>query len=44
MCWKPHGYARVSVISDAQANNLETQRRALPDYEQAFEDMGSGAS
>ena len=38
------GYARVSVASDADANNLETQRRVLADCEQVFEDVGSGAS
>ena len=39
-----YGYARVSVASDADANNLETQRRVLADCEQVFENMGSGAS
>ena len=38
------GYARVSVASDADANNLENQRRLLGDCEQVFEDVGSGAS
>ena len=38
------GYARVSVASDADANNLENQRRVLVDCEQVFEDVGSGAS
>ena len=38
------GYARVSVASDADANNLENQRRVLADCEQVFEDVGSGAS
>ena len=38
------GYARVSVASDADANNLENQRRVLTDCEQVFEDVGSGAS
>ena len=38
------GYARVSVASDADANNLENQRRLLDDCEQVFEDVGSGAS
>ena len=38
------GYARVSVASDADANNLEIQRRVLDDCEQVFEDVGSGAS
>ena len=37
-------YARVSVASDADANNLENQRRVLADCEQVFEDVGSGAS
>ena len=38
------GYARVLVASDADANNLETQRRALADCEQIFEDVSSGVS
>ena len=38
------GYARVSVASDADANNLETQHRVLVDWEQVFEDVGSWAS
>ena len=38
------GYARVSVASDADANNLENQRRVLADCERVFEDVGSGAS
>ena len=37
------GYARVSVASDAGANNLETQRRLLADCDQVFQDVGSGA-
>ena len=41
---KLFGYARVSVASDADANNLENQRRVLADCEQVFEDVGSGAS
>ena len=41
---KTVGYARVSVASDADANNLENQRRVLADCEQVFEDVGSGAS
>ena len=44
MSGKLYGYACVSVASDADANNLETQRRVLADCEQVFEDMGSGAS
>ena len=44
MCWKPYGYARVSVASDAYANNLSTQRRAPADCEQVFEEVGSRAS
>ena len=44
MSGKLFGYARVSVASDADANNLETQRRMLADCEQVFEDVGSGAS
>ena len=31
------------VASDADANNLENQRRVLADCEQVFEDVGSGA-
>ena len=31
------GYARVSVASDADANNLSTQCRVLADCEQVFE-------
>ena len=38
------GYARVSVASDADANNLENQRRLLADCGRVFEDVGSGAS
>ena len=39
------GYVRVSVASDADANNLETQRRVLADCKRVFEeDVGSGAS
>ena len=34
----------MSVASDADANNSETQRPALADCEQVFEDAGSGAS
>ena len=34
----------MSVGSDADANNLENQRRVLADCEQVFEDVGSGAS
>ena len=32
MSGKLFGYARVSVASDADANNFETQRRLLADY------------
>ena len=38
------GYARESVAGDADTNNLENQRRVLANYEQVFEDVGSGAS
>ena len=38
------GYIRVSVASDADANNPEAQRRVLADCEQVFEDVGGGAS
>ena len=44
MSGKLLGYARVSVASDADANNLENQRRVLADCEQVFEDVWSGAS
>ena len=44
MSWKPYGYARVPVASDADVNNLETQHPVLADCEQDFEDVGSGAS
>ena len=44
MSVKLFGYARVSVASDADADNLENQRRVLVDCEQVFEDVGSGAS
>ena len=42
--WKPYGDARVSVASDADTNNSETQRRVLAYCEQVFEDVGSEAS
>ena len=38
------GYARVSMASDADANNLHTHRWVPADCEQVFEDVGSGAS
>ena len=41
---KTYGYVRVSVASDADANNSETQRRVLAYCEQVFEDVGSEAS
>ena len=44
MSGKLFGYARVSVASDADANNLENQCRVLAGCEQVFEDVGSGAS
>ncbi len=37
---KLHVCARVSVASNADANNLSTQRRVLADCEQVFEDVG----
>ena len=37
---KLFGYARVSVASDADANNLEKQRRVLADCEQVFLETG----
>ena len=41
--WKAFRCARMSVASDAYANNLENQRRVLADCEQVFEDVGRGA-
>ena len=38
------GYARVSAAREADANNLENQRRVLADCERVIEDVGSGAS
>ena len=32
----------VASDADANANNLENQRRVLADCEQVFEDVGSG--
>ena len=40
---KLHVCARVSVASNADANNLSTQRRVLANCEQVFEDVGSGS-
>ena len=39
---KTYGYARVSVASDADANNLETQRRVLADCEQSSRTWAAG--
>ena len=44
MSGKLFGYVRVSVASDADANNLENQRRVLADCEPVFEDVWNGAS
>ena len=44
MSGKLFGYVHVSVASDADANNLDNQRRVLADCEQVYEDVGSGAS
>ena len=44
MSGKLFGYARVSVASDADANNLENQRRALSDCGQVFEHVGNEVS
>ena len=44
MSGKPYVCAQMSMASDADANNLENQRRVLGDCEQVFEDVGSGAS
>ena len=44
MSGKLFGYARVSMASDADANNLHTYRWVPADCEQVFEDVGSGAS
>ena len=43
MSGKPHGYAHTAVTSNADANDLETQRRVLAYCEQVLEDVGSGA-
>ena len=47
MIGKLHGYAHVWVGRDADANNLENQRRLLTDCKtdckQVFENVGSGA-
>ena len=40
---KLHVCTRVSVASNADTNNLSTQRRVLADCEQVFEDVGSGS-
>ena len=37
-----YGYIRVSVASDADASNLENQRRALTGCDQIFEDVMTG--
>ena len=42
MSGKLFGYARVSVASDADSNNLENQRRVLVDGDQVFEGVGAG--
>ena len=39
---KLHGYARVRVFSDADANNLENQRRVLPDCERSSRTWAAG--
>ncbi len=36
------GYVRVSVASDADANNLENQRRVLADCEQVVRMCAAG--
>ena len=41
---KLFGYARTSVASYVDANNLENQHRVLAERKQVFEDMGSWAS
>ena len=38
------GYASASVAGDADASNLENQRRVLAERKQVFDDMGSWAS
>ena len=40
--WKPYGDARVSVASDADANNSETQRPALADRERSSRTGAAG--
>ena len=37
-------YDHVSAVSDAGSRDMETQRGALADCEQVFEDLSSGAS
>ena len=45
LCWKVSHFGRVGhQAGDADANNLENQRRVLADCVQVFEDVGSGAS
>ena len=36
MIGRLYGYARMSVATDADANNLENQRRVLADCEQVL--------
>ena len=36
MIGRLYGYARMSVATDADANNLEKQRRVLADCEQVL--------
>ena len=43
MIGKLHGYAHVRVARDADANNLENQRRLLTDCKQVFENVASRA-
>ena len=42
MSGKPVGYIRVSVASDADANNSETQRLALADCERSSRTWAAG--
>ena len=43
MIGKLHGCAHVRVARDADANNLENQRRLLTDCKQVFENVASRA-
>ena len=42
MSEKLFGYTRVSVASDADANNLENQRRVLADCDRSSRTLAAG--